>query len=106
MPIYRKGEDQFGLREAAQKQRISDEVNERGNVKNMSSDDQSGFTGARMAFTPIVGGVKASMKFAPVSGAELAKESAKRKSGAHDKFGMKNHDYKVDRDEQYKKGAY
>lgn len=106
MPIYRKGEDQFGLREAAQRQRAHDESMERGNVANMSSDDQSGFTGARMAFTPIVGGVRANMKFAPVSGAELAKETAKRKSGAHDKFGMKNHDHKVDPTEKYEKGAY
>ena len=106
MAVYRKGEDQFGLREAAQTQRSHDNVDEIRNKKNMSSDDQSGFTGARMAFTPIVGGVKADMKFAPVSGTELAKESAKRKSGAKDKFGMKNHDHKVDHIEQYEKGTY
>lgn len=106
MPIYRKGEDQFGLREAARKQRSLDDVDEIGNKKNMSLDDQSGFTGARMAFTPIIGGVKADMKFAPVSGTELAKEAAKRKSGAKLANGMKNNDHKVDVIKQYKKGTY
>ena len=106
MAVYRKGEDQFGLREAARTQRAHDSVMEIGNKKDMSLNDQSGFTGARLAFTPIIGGVKADMKFAPVSGTELAKEAAKRKSGAKNKSGMKNNDHKVDHIEQYEKGTY
>jgi hypothetical protein len=106
MPIYRKGDDQFGLREAAQEQRAHDYAMEIGNVKDMSADDQSGFTGARMAFTPIVGGVTANMRFAPVSGTELAKHKAKMKSGAINYDNMKNNDHKVDPTERYEKGAY
>jgi hypothetical protein len=98
--IYRKGEDQSGLEEAAALQRLHDKD------KRVSADDQSGYTGAKMAFTPFAGGVTPNTKALPVSGAELAKEAARRKSGAVDKFGMTNNEHKVDRDEQRKKGAY
>ena len=101
MAIYRKGEDQFGLREAARQQRIHDE-----NTNRLSVDDQSGYTGAKMVFTPHVGGLTTTTKFLPVSGAELAKEKARRKAGAVDSNGMKRNEHKVDLTEQYETGAY
>jgi hypothetical protein len=101
--IYRKGEDQSGLQEAAARQRASDNTMDR---RRLSTDDQSGYTGAKMAFTPFKGGVTKNTKAVPVSGTELAKEAAKRKSGAIDKFGMKNHAHKVSPTEKYETGAY
>ena len=102
--IYRKGEDQSGLEDAAALQRSRDEINIEG--KKLSMDDQSGYTGAQMAFTPFVGGITENTKALPVSGTELAKEAARRKSGAVDEFGMKNHEHKVNRKKQRKKGTY
>ncbi|CAB4175135.1 hypothetical protein UFOVP965_117 [uncultured Caudovirales phage] len=101
--ITRKGEDQSRLQEAASWQRAHDNsMDKRG----LSTDDQSGYTGAKMAFTPFAGGITENTKAVPVSGSELAKETAKRKSGAVDKFGMRNNEHKVDYTEQYEKGAY
>jgi hypothetical protein len=98
--IYRKGEDQSGLEEAAAVQRLHDEG------KKLSMDDQSGYTGAKMAFTPWTSPITENTKALPVSGTELAKEAARRKSGAVDDLGLPNHAHTVDRDEQRKKGAY
>ena len=104
--IYRKGNraDTARLREAASRQRASDEVNAEGN--RLHIDDQTGYSGAKMAFTPFSGGITKNTKALPVSGTELAKEAAKRKSGAIDKFGMKNNEHQVDSKKRYNTGAY
>ena len=104
--IYRKGNraDTARLREAAMRQRVADETKSEG--RRLHIDDQTGYSGAKMAFTPFSGGVTENTKALPVSGTELAKEAAKRKAGAIDKFGMKNNEHKVDRKKQYNTGAY
>lgn len=104
--IYRKGNraDTARLREAAMRQRSADEVKSAG--RRLHIDDQTGYSGAKMAFTPFSGGVTENTKALPVSGTELAKEAAKRKAGAIDQDGMKNNEHKVDRKKQYNTGAY